>query len=212
MERGGAASAARLGVAFAGLGAAVVLAACAPRPPTIDHRQIEGQLADTVKEQKPDVTALVRCPSGLAARRGVSFECQVRIGGDTVRYTVTISDVHGGQYDAETRPTEPVLDATVIAATVRADVGTDPAPVTVGCGAHRFVQLAVDGSLACTITAAGQTSAVAATVTDDGGDVSFAPAPAGTAAGTTTRPAANTSPSTSSTPARPAPPPSLPGD
>ncbi|GAC1312723.1 MAG: hypothetical protein NVSMB12_03240 [Acidimicrobiales bacterium] len=205
MGRGGMAAAGGLGVALA-------LTACTARPPVIDHRQIEGQLAATVKEQKPDVTALVRCPSGLKARRGVSFECQLRMGADTVRYTVTISDVHGGQYDAETRPTEPVLDATVIAETVRADAAATPTPVTVGCGPHRFVQLAVNGSLACTVTAGGQTSAVAATVTDDGGDVSFAAAPAGTTAGATTRPAAPAGAGPTSTQPRPAPAPSLPGD
>lgn len=166
----------------------VVLGGCGSRAPVVDHRQIEKQLADTVTEQKPEVTAIGRCPAGLKAVKGASFECQVMIGADTVRYTVTISGVHGGQYDAETRPTEPVLDATVIASTVRTEAGGDPAQLAATCGPHRFVQLPVHASLACTLTLGGQTSAVAATITDEGGDVSFAPAPAGTAAGATLGP------------------------
>lgn len=204
MGRAGAATVA-VGVTACAFG----LAACGGRAPTVDHRQIERQLLDTIKEQKPDVVASATCPSGLKAVKGASFECRLQLGSDSVRYTVTISNVHGAQYDADTRPTEPVLDTSVIASTVRTQAGGAPAGATVACGAHRFVQLAVRGTVICTVTMGGQTSAVAATITDEGGDVSLAGAAAGAVAGTTSdpQPAAPPGP-----PAPPAPTPSLPAD
>jgi hypothetical protein len=184
------------------------LAACGGHAPTVDHRQIERQLLDTIKEQKPDVVATAACPPGLKAVKGASFECQLRLGSDSVRYTVTISNVHGAQYDADTRPTEPVLDTSVISSTVRTEAGGAPAGAKVLCGSHRFVQLPVRGTVICTVTLSGQTSAVAATITDEGGDVSLASAAAGAVAGTTSDP----QPSPPGPPSTPAPAPSLPGD
>lgn len=198
----------RAGAALAVAMVAVGLTACGGRAPTVDHLQIERQLLDTIKEQKPDVVATATCPSGLKAVKGVSFECQLRLGSDSVRYTVTISNVHGGQYDAETRPTEPVLDTSVIASTVRTEAGGAPANAKVLCGSHRFVQLPVRGTVICTVTQSGQTSAVAATITDDGGDVSLASAAAGAVAGTTSDPR----PQPPAPPSTAAPAPSLPGD
>lgn len=207
MGRAGAALGAATGAA--GLTAcAFLLSACGGHAPTVDHRQIERQLLDTIKEQKPDVLATATCPSGLKAVKGASFECQLRLGADSVRYTVTVSNVHGGQYDADTRPTEPVLDTSVIASTVRTEAGGVPAGATVHCGSHRFVQLPVRGTVVCTVTLGGQTSTVAATITDEGGDVSLASAAAGAVAGTTSAP----QPTPSAPPSTPAPAPSLPGD
>ena len=205
MRRAGAAlAAATVGLTACAFG----LAACGGHAPTVDHRQIERQLLDTIREQKPDVVATATCPPGLKAVKGASFECQLRLGSDSVRYTVTISNVHGGQYDADTRPTEPVLDTSVIASTVRTEAGGTPAGATVLCGSHRFVQLPVRGTVVCTVTQSGQTSAVAATITDDGGDVSLASAAAGAVAGATSAP----QPTPPAPPTTPAPAPALPGD
>lgn len=198
----------RAGAALAAAMVAVAVTACGGHAPRVDHRQIERQLLDTIKEQKPDVVATATCPPGLKAVKGRSFECQLRLGSDSVRYTVTISNVHGGQYDADTRPTEPVLDTSVIASTVRTEAGGSPAGAKVLCGAHRFVQLPVRGTVICTVTVSGQTSAVTATITDEGGDVSLATAAAGAVAGTTSDPQSGPSaPPGSSVPA-----PSLPAD
>lgn len=212
MRPGVARRAARIGLIMLAGGGAAGLAGCQSPGPSVDHRQIERQLVSSVQEQKPGVATSAVCPQGLRAKRGLTFECTVRIGGNQVRYTVTVSDVHGGQFDAETRPTDPVLDTTVIAATIRQDAAAETAGAAVSCGANRFVQLAVNGTLTCTVTRASQTTTVAATVTDDGGDVSLGPGRAGAQAGTTVPAPGTGSPASPGTTVNPGGAPALPGD
>jgi len=212
MRPGVAHRAARFGLTALAATGAAGLAGCQGTDPSVDHRQVERQLVSSVQEQKPGVATSAVCPQGLRARRGLTFECAVRVGGSEVRYTVTVSDVHGGQFDAETRPTEPVLDTTVIAATIRQDAGAESAGTVVSCGASRFVQLGVNGTLVCTVTRAAQISTVAATVTDDGGDVSLGPGTTGVPAGTTVLAPGTGSPTTPSATVAPGGTPALPGD
>ena len=99
----------RLGFAVAAL-IAVSAAACGEE--TIDPGQAERSLTSTVQKRIGFKIAGVRCPSGVEAKVGESFECTYRAPDGPYTATLRVTSVDGEQagYAIRSRPTGPRFD------------------------------------------------------------------------------------------------------
>lgn len=115
------------------LAVGLALAGCGPR--TMDTKDLESQIAAQLAKDHAVVDA-VHCPPSIPGKAGVSFECEVVLGGKSYAWVVAIHsiDKSGLDLDMHWKRGEAVL-ASRVAEMMTERVGTlVGAPAAVDCG------------------------------------------------------------------------------
>jgi hypothetical protein len=147
---------------------------------TLDSRKVAHQISQDIGTSFTIASPTVRCPSGIKAEAGRTFDCTTALENQALTIHVTVNDTRGGF-----TPTlaQAVLPVSKIASAIKAN----PAPGTVACDHHTLLVKRPGDSFACTVTSGGATQTVNLTVQDLNGTVTYQPPSPDT---TTTAPAA----------------------
>lgn len=155
---------------------ALVLAACgaaASGPPTVNAGEVERLLVQRQKERNPSLrVGGAECPTGIAARAGVSFRCTVDVEDQPAPFTVTLSEVLGRErvrYDF--RPLQAVVDVVGTANFLRGQLEGDWRSAAIDCGASRARVVNVGTVIDCTVVKPAATRHIQAIVEDIDGTV-----------------------------------------
>jgi hypothetical protein len=147
---------------------------------TLDSRKVAHQISQDIGTSFTIASPTVRCPGGIKAEAGRTFDCTTALENQALTIHVTVNDTRGGF-----TPTlaQAVLPVSKIASAIKAN----PAPGTVACDHHTLLVKRPGDSFACTVTSGGATQTVNLTVQDLNGTVTYQPPSPDT---TTTAPAA----------------------
>lgn len=133
----------------------------------VDTADFEGRIQKRTQELGL-AGATVKCPSGVEATAGKSFECTVNVGGKDYVLVATVTNVDGKQLDMDTKWKD---GEAVIASKLGPPLGEElgkqfGTAVTVDCGKDTLRFLDKDRNIACDL-AAGDTKAKVIVTFDD---------------------------------------------
>lgn len=167
-----------LGIVFTALGvlAAVLVGVLLSRAVnTVSTEQAQAEIVRTTQSIAGVAPADVHCPTDIPVKAGTTFSCTAQLDGQPVRYTVREQDDKGNVHI----DSDGFVVVAALVNTLQQQIGQQVGgPVTVTCdtGGRKILLAGPGTQISCTAAAAdnpANTIRIAATVTDQQGNISF---------------------------------------
>jgi hypothetical protein len=130
--------------------------------------QVQNQVTAKIKTTLNTNDVKVRCPSGVQAKAGATFQCQANVGGQEIPYNVVFSS--GSHVDAN--PTKAVIVTSTAVSRLKQQVTAQlHVDANVDCGSQKLIIKSPGETFDCVVTAQGQTRTFHLTVTNVQGNV-----------------------------------------